>query len=57
MLYSCSLEWVDVLRPLGVHMSPNLEKIFRGGTVRYQADFTRGGGTSMFLCPGDISDV
>ena len=26
MLYSCSLEWVDVFRPLGVHMGPILQE-------------------------------
>ena len=27
MLYSCSLEWVDVSRPLGVHMGPILQEL------------------------------
>ena len=26
MLYPCSLEWVDVFRPLGVHMGPILQE-------------------------------
>ena len=44
MLYPCSLGWVDVFRPLGVHMGPILENWGGWGQGGHQADFTRGGG-------------
>ena len=51
MLYSCSLGWVDVFRPLGVHMGPILENWGGWGQGGHQADFTRGGGHKYVSLP------
>ena len=51
MLYSCSLGWVDVFRPLGVHMGPILENWGGWGQGGHQADFTREGGHKYVSLP------
>ena len=51
MLCSCSLEWVDVFRPLGVHMGPILENWGGWGQGGHQADFTREGGHKYVSLP------
>ena len=51
MLYSCSMGWVDVFRPLGVHMGPILENWGGWGQGGHQADFTREGGHKYVSLP------